>query len=66
MANQPALGTSLNWQTSSFCNNGNCVEVALSSADTVVLRDNKNMDGPILRFTTSEWRDFLIRVAQSR
>lgn len=37
---------------------GNCVEVRVIDG-TIELRDSKNPDGPILRFTGAEWIAFL-------
>jgi Domain of unknown function (DUF397) len=39
--------------------NGQCVEVATPDANTVTVRDSKNPSGPVLTFTTAEWRAFL-------
>jgi len=39
--------------------NGNCVEVAARSGDHVNVRDSKNPDGAMLRFTPEEWTAFL-------
>jgi Domain of unknown function (DUF397) len=38
--------------------NGNCVEVA-GTATGVAVRDSKDPDGPVLRFSTDAWRGFL-------
>ncbi|MGX7823782.1 DUF397 domain-containing protein [Actinokineospora sp. 24-640] len=46
------------WRKSSFSStDGNCVEVAF--ADTVGVRDSKNVPGPLLTFPTTSWKDFL-------
>lgn len=43
---------------------GNCVEVAVDLAPGVIgVRDSKDVDGPILRFTPAAWRSFLAGVA---
>jgi hypothetical protein len=39
--------------------NGNCVEVASLPDDEVGVRDSKNSEGPVLRFTPGEWHAFL-------
>jgi uncharacterized protein DUF397 len=39
--------------------NGDCVEIADLPAGGVAVRDSKNPGGPVLRFTTSEWRAFI-------
>jgi hypothetical protein len=41
--------------------NPNCVEVGFVTAE-VLLRDSKDPDGPVLRFTTDEWKAFLAGV----
>jgi hypothetical protein len=46
------------WRKSSGSLNGDCVEVA-SLSDGVAVRDSKNPDGEMLRFSRSEWRAFL-------
>jgi YD repeat-containing protein len=44
------------WRRSSYSfSNGNCVEVAVVSGGTVGLRDSKDPDGPVLRFTRDEF-----------
>lgn len=48
------------WIKSSFSGyNGNCVEVAGLSGDTIRVRDSKNPRGGVLNFTQSEWDAFL-------
>jgi hypothetical protein len=49
------------WQRSRHCDTGSCVEAA--PVDTgIAVRDSKDPDGPILRFTASEWSAFLAGV----
>jgi hypothetical protein len=38
--------------------NGQCVEIA-SAAGNIAIRDSKDPDGPVLVYTTSEFRAFL-------
>ncbi|GAA2635933.1 hypothetical protein GCM10010399_80960 [Dactylosporangium fulvum] len=47
-----------NWHKSSRSNSGNCVEVAIDGA-SVLVRDSKDIDGPVLRFGADEWIRFL-------
>src|SRR5690349_13628395 len=52
------------WRRSSFSTGADqtCVEVAFAGGDrapTVLLRDSKDPDGTVLRFTAAEWRVFL-------
>jgi hypothetical protein len=53
------------WRAASRCNNGDCVEVALLSSDTIGVRDNKNSGGPVLRFSVAEWNVFIKRVREA-
>jgi hypothetical protein len=39
--------------------NGNCVEVASLPGDQIGVRDSKDTEGPVLRFTPDEWNAFL-------
>jgi hypothetical protein len=39
--------------------NGNCVEVAGLPDGGIVVRNSRDPDGPVLRFTPDEWRAFL-------
>jgi hypothetical protein len=42
----------------------NCVEVA-AATNMIVVRDSKNLDGPVLAFTPAAWADFLTRAKNS-
>jgi Domain of unknown function (DUF397) len=47
------------WVKSSLSmSNGNCVEVA-SLSGGIGVRDSKDTEGPVLRFTPDEWQAFL-------
>jgi hypothetical protein len=46
------------WIVADPCEGGSCVEVA-SAGDGVAIRDSKDKDGPMLRFTDQEWTAFL-------
>jgi hypothetical protein len=56
-----AKPTELIWYRSTLCNNGACVETAVD-ADTVYLRDSKNLNGTVLRFGHDAWRAFIAEV----
>ena len=45
------------WIRSTRCESSNCVEVATLDGD-VLLRDSKDVDGPVLRFSMAEWEHF--------
>jgi uncharacterized protein DUF397 len=46
------------WFTAGRCEGGACVEVA-SDHHGVAVRDSKDREGPILRFSRDEWATFL-------
>jgi len=46
------------WHKASASNTGGCVEVK-QLADAVYVRDSKDRNGPMLRYTTTEWAAFL-------
>jgi hypothetical protein len=48
------------WKSSRSNGNGgnNCVEVAVVDA-AIAVRDSKNPDGPVLRFTSTAWESFV-------
>lgn len=49
----------LAWRkASASASNGNCVEVAPMPGGGVAVRDSKDPQGPILRFTAAEWAAF--------
>lgn len=39
--------------------NGNCVEVASLPGGAVGVRNSRDSAGPVLKFTSAEWRAFL-------
>ncbi len=53
---------SLRWRTSSYSsgNGGECVEVA--AGDRVAVRDTKDRQGLVLRFSPAAWRRFADKV----
>lgn len=47
------------WRTSSYTGgSGNCVEVA-ATPGTVLVRDTKDREGPVLAVPATAWRAFL-------
>jgi len=44
--------------------NGNCVEVSELDQGAVGVRNSRDREGPVLRFTPEEWRAFLGGVRQ--
>jgi hypothetical protein len=39
--------------------NGNCVEVSDLPEGAIGVRNSRDREGPVLRFTPAEWHDFL-------
>ena len=53
-------GSGSHWVKSSLSfANGNCVEVANLSEGGVAVRNSRDPEGPVLRFTPDEWHAFL-------
>ena len=58
--NEERPGSGSHWVKSSLSfSNGNCVEVANLSAGGVAVRNSRDPEGPVLRFTPDEWHAFL-------
>jgi hypothetical protein len=53
--------SSTEWRKSSRCGNAACVEVA-KAGDDFLVRDSKDADGAVLRFTKDEWVAFVAGV----
>jgi len=49
------------WRRSSRCEAGTCVE-ARRVGDVIEVRDAKDPDGPVLRYTVEEWEAFRLGV----
>ena len=56
----------LKWVKSSYCADKSCVEVALVDADTVAVRDGKDVNQPLLRFSREDWASFVDDLATGR
>jgi len=53
----------LKWRVSSMCGgNGECVAVAKLPDGDIVVKDTKERNGQVLRFSASEWGAFLAGV----
>ena len=50
---------SLDWQRSRRCDGGSCVEAASLDNGDIAVRDAKDPQGPVLRFTREEWVAFI-------
>lgn len=60
MARPDETGRGPHWVKSSLSfSNGNCVEVANLSGGGVAVRNSRDPDGAVLRFTPAEWHAFL-------
>lgn len=47
------------WKSAPACLDGTCIQAREGDADGVDVRDSKDPDGPILRFTAAEWVAFI-------
>jgi uncharacterized protein DUF397 len=55
----------MNWIKSSYsADQGECVEVAALPDGGRAVRDSKDPDGPVLRFTAGQWRAFLAHLTR--
>jgi hypothetical protein len=58
-----ADGAGSGWRKSSCSyGTGDCVQIAAPDAVCIAVRDSKNPQGAILRFTPAGWRDFVASV----
>ncbi|MEV0271658.1 DUF397 domain-containing protein [Hamadaea sp. NPDC050747] len=55
--------TPASWRRSARCGDSACVEVAVLD-DEVLVRDSKDPQGPVLRFSRAEWLAFLAGVRE--
>lgn len=53
--------TQMAWRKSNASGSDNCVEVA-AARGSVLIRDSKDLHGPILTFSGPEWARFLARM----
>ena len=60
--------TAAQWRTSSYSgsNGGTCVEVAGNLPGVVAVRDSKDPDGPMLRFSRADWSAFVAGISPKR
>jgi hypothetical protein len=60
--------TAPQWRTSSYSgsNGGTCVEVADNLPGVVAVRDSKDPEGPVLRFSRVDWSAFMAGIRQMR
>lgn len=55
------------WRKSSFCSNeANCVELTSLQPGSLGVRDNMNIDGPILEFSVTEFSTFVSQIKEGR
>lgn len=61
------MSENLIWVKSSLsASQDSCVEVAQLSDGSRAVRDSKDPDGPVLRFTAGEWKAFLDGIRPGR
>jgi Domain of unknown function (DUF397) len=53
--------TAMAWRKSTASVSGECVEVCFNGR-SVLMRDSKNQEGPVLSFAQSEWMAFVTGV----
>jgi hypothetical protein len=52
-------GAGHRWRKARASGGTNCVEVAVAPGGIVVIRDSKNPDGAVLKYTPAEWAAFV-------
>ena len=56
----------IDWRKSRFsADQGNCIEIAALTA-AILVRDSKDISGPVLAMSPAQWTDFLQHVRNSR
>ncbi len=60
--------TGAQWRMSSYSggNGGTCVEVADNLTGVIAVRDSKDPDGPVLRFSRADWSAFVAGIREAR
>ena len=58
MAKYPSVPGDFNWHVSRTCDGGACIRVA-RHGESVLIGSTTDPEGPVNRFTTEEWRQFL-------
>jgi hypothetical protein len=60
--------TGARWRTSSYSggNGGTCVEVADNLPGVIAVRDSKDPEGPVLRFSRGDWSAFVVGIRETR
>lgn len=56
----------MDWKKSSYSGQGNCVEVADLPDGGMAVRDTKNRDGAMLRFSADAWAEFTSAIKEGR
>jgi predicted secreted Zn-dependent protease len=49
---------SLTWLTALSCNGGACVQVA-TDQNSILIRNSRQPDGPLVEYTPEEWHEFV-------
>jgi hypothetical protein len=58
MSAYPSAPGDISWRVSRTCESGACVMVA-RQGDSVVFGNTSQPDGPVYKYTTAEWKEFL-------
>jgi len=61
MSTYPSARVGLDWRVSRTCESGACVGVA-REGEFVLVCNTSSPEGPISKFTTDEWRQFIAGV----
>jgi Domain of unknown function (DUF397) len=61
VVNLPPLPVEARWHKSTFSSSTGCVEIA-ETPEVIGVRDTKDPEGPVLRFSPEEWGAFVAGV----
>jgi len=58
------LGKGSDWRTSSRCNGGSCVAMAIRD-DAILVRNTSDPEGPIIAVSPAAWRDLIAGIKRA-